>query len=564
MHERAPRRARKRRRRRRRPATSRAPRSSSVRGGHGVRGIEVGDASGKTERFACDLVAVSGGWNPTVHLTTHLNGKPQWSDALSALVPGTLPPGMSVAGAASGSFGLGACLAEGHAAGLAAAAECGFTAQARGAPAVADEAGVTPSPLWQVANSRGKAFVDFQNDVTVSDVKLAAREGFRIPEHLKRYTTLGMATDQGKTSNANGAAVLANVTGRYVGAVGTTTFRPPYHPDRHQRLRRASSRPGFPPRAARPLACLGGGAGRRVRRDRPVAARALLPQAGRGAARRGEPRGGECPQGRRRVRRLDARQDRRAGEGRRHLPRPRLCQHLLDAAGRQGALWADAARGRLRARRRHHRAARRGPLFHDHHHRQCGQGHAASRIRPAMSLARARCRAGLGHRAMGAICGGGAARARRAASGGRSGLRSFQRGVSLSRLRRCHGLRRHAGPAVSPLVLRRAGLRGRRAGALRRQPGARHHAGGGGLRHRALRHRGARRVAHREGPSRRRRAERADHGARSRFRQDAVGQEGFHRPLHGGAAGADRSRAADRWWDSGRSTGASGSAPARI
>jgi sarcosine oxidase subunit alpha len=201
-----------------------------VRGGHGVRGIVVGDASGNTERFACDLVAVSGGWNPTVNLTTHLNGKPQWSDALSALVPGTLPPRMSVAGAASGSFGLGVFLAEGDDAGLAAAAECGFTAKVRGTPAVADDAGATPSPLWQVANSRGKAFVDFQNDVTVSDVKLAAREGFRIPEHLKRYTTLGMATDQGKTSNANGAAVLANVTGRYVGAVGTTTFRPPYTP----------------------------------------------------------------------------------------------------------------------------------------------------------------------------------------------------------------------------------------------------------------------------------------------------------------------------------------------
>jgi sarcosine oxidase subunit alpha len=201
-----------------------------VRGGHGVRGVVVGDASGKTQRFACDLVAVSGGWNPAVNLTTHLNGKPQWSDALSALVPGALPPGMRVAGAASGSFSLGACLAEGHDAGRAAAAECGFAAPARGAPAVADEAGATPSPLWQVANGRGKAFVDFQNDVTVSDVKLAAREGFRMPEHLKRYTTLGMATDQGKTSNANGAAVLANVTGRYVGAVGTTTFRPPYTP----------------------------------------------------------------------------------------------------------------------------------------------------------------------------------------------------------------------------------------------------------------------------------------------------------------------------------------------
>jgi glycine cleavage system aminomethyltransferase T len=141
-----------------------------------------------------------------------------------------LPPGMRVAGAASGSCGLGAGLAEGHDAGAAAAAECGFTARAGAAPAVSDEASATASPLWQVANSRGKAFIDFQNDVTVSDVKLAAREGFRIPEHLKRYTTLGMATDQGKTSNANGAAVLANITGRYVGAVGTTTFRPPYTP----------------------------------------------------------------------------------------------------------------------------------------------------------------------------------------------------------------------------------------------------------------------------------------------------------------------------------------------
>ena len=90
--------ARKQRRRKRKPAISLARRSSVCVGGHGVRGVEVSDASGKTERFTCDLVAVSGGWNPTVHLTSHLNGKPQWSDALSALVPGALPPGMRVAG----------------------------------------------------------------------------------------------------------------------------------------------------------------------------------------------------------------------------------------------------------------------------------------------------------------------------------------------------------------------------------------------------------------------------------------------------------------------------------
>ncbi len=172
-----------------------------VRGGQGVRSVEVRDAAGKTERFDCDLVAVSGGWSPTVHLTTHLNGKPHWSEALSALVPGTLPPGMSVAGAASGTFGLATCLAQGQSAGAAAAAECGFAAATARSPAATDESG-SASSVWQVAKSRGKAFVDFQNDVTVSDVKLAAREGFRVPEHLKRYTTLGMATDQGKTGNA--------------------------------------------------------------------------------------------------------------------------------------------------------------------------------------------------------------------------------------------------------------------------------------------------------------------------------------------------------------------------
>jgi len=200
-----------------------------VRGGQGVRSVEVRDAAGKTERFDCDLVAVSGGWAPTLHLTTHLNGKPSWSEALSALVPGTLPSDMSVAGAASGTFGLASCLAQGQSVGSAAAAECGFAAATARAPAATDES-ASASPVWQVAKSRGKAFVDFQNDVTVSDVKLAAREGFRIPEHLKRYTTLGMATDQGKTGNANGAAVLASVTGRYIGAVGSTTFRPPFTP----------------------------------------------------------------------------------------------------------------------------------------------------------------------------------------------------------------------------------------------------------------------------------------------------------------------------------------------
>jgi methylglutamate dehydrogenase subunit C len=200
-----------------------------VRGGQAVKGVEIRDQSGKIERLDCDLIAMSGGWSPTVHLTTHLNGRPKWDEGLAALVPGSLPPGMSVAGAALGQFGLASCLASGQAAGAEAARACGFTPSIQALPAASDES-TAASAVWQVAGGKGKAFVDFQNDVTVSDVKLAAREGFRIPEHLKRYTTLGMATDQGKTANANGAAVLAGVTGRYVGAVGTTTFRPPFTP----------------------------------------------------------------------------------------------------------------------------------------------------------------------------------------------------------------------------------------------------------------------------------------------------------------------------------------------
>jgi sarcosine oxidase subunit alpha len=200
-----------------------------VRGRQAIKGVEFKRADGGTERIDCDLIAMSGGWNPTIHLTTHLNGKPVWNEKLSALLPGKLPPGMSVAGAASGDFGLGASLAGGQKAGAEAAASCGFTAKPSAIPTANDEE-LAVSPVWQVANSLGKAFVDFQNDVAVSDVKLAVREGFRVPEHLKRYTTLGMATDQGKTAGLSGSAVLAQVTGRYIGAVGTTTFRPPYTP----------------------------------------------------------------------------------------------------------------------------------------------------------------------------------------------------------------------------------------------------------------------------------------------------------------------------------------------
>lgn len=194
-----------------------------------LTGIDIETSQGAREHIACDCLAMANGWNPTLHLTCHLGGKPVFDEALSAFVPGTLPAGMSVAGASAGAFTLADAFAQGARTGGEAAAECGFTAPAPDLPAT-DPERVVQGGNWRVPRSRGKAFVDFQNDVAVSDVELAWREGFRPVEHLKRYTTLGMATDQGKTSNLPALAIMAELTGRSIPQTGTTVFRPPYTP----------------------------------------------------------------------------------------------------------------------------------------------------------------------------------------------------------------------------------------------------------------------------------------------------------------------------------------------
>jgi sarcosine oxidase subunit alpha len=172
---------------------------------------------------------MSGGWSPITHLTSHLGGRPVWNEALAAFVPGTLPPDMTVAGAANGHLTLAASLAHGRDAGAAAATDLGFSAPSAPLPKTDDEP-ATVRALWHVAGGRGPAFVDLQNDVTAKDVGLASREGYRSVELLKRYTTLGMATDQGKTSNINGLAILAAARGQPITAVGTTLNRPPFTP----------------------------------------------------------------------------------------------------------------------------------------------------------------------------------------------------------------------------------------------------------------------------------------------------------------------------------------------
>ncbi|RWL87978.1 MAG: sarcosine oxidase subunit alpha [Mesorhizobium sp.] len=202
---------------------------SAVDGGKtGVRKISVSLTGGARAEVEADGLAVSGGWNPAVGLTSYHRGRPKWRDDIAAFVPDGAPPGMVAAGAANGAFGLGACLREGFEAGAAAARDAGRSGNVGSMP-IADDGAFSISPLWHVAG-KGKAFVDQQHDVTASDVELAQREGFQSVEHLKRYTTLGMATDQGKTSNVAGLAIMAAVTGKSIPETGTTIYRPPYVP----------------------------------------------------------------------------------------------------------------------------------------------------------------------------------------------------------------------------------------------------------------------------------------------------------------------------------------------
>ena len=195
-------------------------------------GVSVGSDH---RRLECDVVCVSGGWSPTVHLFSQSQGRLRFDAERVAFIPGESAQRERSAGAARGVGRLSECLADGIAAGADAARAAGFDAGTEPAcPAVEEWSDTAPArALWAVplpAGRRGKRFVDYQNDVTVADIELAAREGYRSVEHLKRYTTLGMGTDQGRTSNVIGLAVLAATLGTEIPAVGTTTFRPPYSP----------------------------------------------------------------------------------------------------------------------------------------------------------------------------------------------------------------------------------------------------------------------------------------------------------------------------------------------
>ncbi|MFV2053124.1 sarcosine oxidase subunit alpha family protein [Aliiroseovarius sp. YM-037] len=216
-----------------------------TKGRLGLREVSVRTGSG-TQTIAADCLAVSGGWNPSVHLTCHMGGRPTWDDTISAFVPtpGNVP-GLTVAGAAAGVFTTAEALASGAKCAAEAVGDLGFNAPPA-KPPVAEDSRYAISPLWQVS-AKGRAWLDFQNDVTTKDVAQAARENYRSVEHMKRYTTQGMATDQGKNSNVNALAILADATGRSIPDTGTTTFRPPYTPVAIAALGAGARGKGFAP-----------------------------------------------------------------------------------------------------------------------------------------------------------------------------------------------------------------------------------------------------------------------------------------------------------------------------
>ena len=219
---------------------------AKVKGGKRVTGVAICLQAGEgavLDEIACDAVAMSGGWSPVVHLFSHCGGKLIWDNAQAHFRPDAARPPLNhdgtamvyAAGIANGAMTAAAVLADADAQARVAVAALGGTAAEAPVPQAAT---VTEQPMdavWIMPQGathalKSKMWLDYQNDVKVSDVQLAAREGYESVEHTKRYTTLGMATDQGKLSNINGLAVLAGSLNADIPQVGTTTFRPPYTP----------------------------------------------------------------------------------------------------------------------------------------------------------------------------------------------------------------------------------------------------------------------------------------------------------------------------------------------
>ena len=401
-----------------------------------VKAVRV-SVAGATRTVACDALLMSGGWTPSVHLFSQSRGKLVFDEALQVFKPGASAQRERSAGACNATFDLAGALAEGDAAGRAAAlrrcrlflAPCGggsrrvapFSAIGGGAldnldglrdppPSPAPRGGGRAEPPRR-PDRRAKAFVDFQNDVCAKDVSLAVQEGMRSIEHIKRYTTTGMATDQGKLSNMNALAIAAAALAKPIPDVGLTTFRPPYTPVTFGAFAGSARGDLFDPIRRTPIHDWAAENGARFE-DVGLWKRAwYFPRGRRIDARRGRARMPDDAGVRRPVRRLDARQDRgrrpRCGD----IPRAHVRQRVPEARSRPLPLRPDAERSGLSHRRRGDRAPRARPLpRHDHDRRR------AARARPDGGLSpdrvhRAQGLAHFDHRAMGDHRGAGTPRA---------------------------------------------------------------------------------------------------------------------------------------------------------
>ena len=192
-----------------------------------------GGKVGAGEEIACDAVLMSGGWTPSLHLFSHTKGTLAWDDDRTTFLPERTPEDCVIAGASRGVWGIAAALNDGAEKGREVALALGTSADAASYAVAQDRAGTGVSHKelpTDLSPGKAKAFVDYQNDVTAKDLRLAVREGMRSIEHVKRYTTNGMATDQGKMSNINGLNIASDALGKKQPQVGLTTFRPPYTP----------------------------------------------------------------------------------------------------------------------------------------------------------------------------------------------------------------------------------------------------------------------------------------------------------------------------------------------